>query len=351
MKPGVRNPRPTRVGVMGAGWVAKERHIPCYKRLPLVEVVAIYDPDSSRAESAARQKGISSPFSDADAFLDQDLDVVSICTPPWTHTELAVSALTRGAHVFTEKPMALCAQDAATMVQAAEDNGKLLCVSHNFLFSRSVMRASRVLEEIGPVSHALGLQLSSTSRRLPAWYERLPGGLLSDESPHLLYTLQHFLGPLELQGAHAAFDERSGLPLSAQLFLRGNTGSAQVTMLFESPLSEWHVGLLAKRGGVVLDLFRDIAITLGEDAEHKPHQVLNTSLTALLGHARGVVTSGSLFMTRRLFWGHDALIRAFIDAVRSGEPSPVPPRDSLSIVSLTDAILAELGLDSHRTTS
>ena len=40
-----------RVGVIGTGWVAQERHIPSFQAIPGVEVAGVYD----RREDQARQ--------------------------------------------------------------------------------------------------------------------------------------------------------------------------------------------------------------------------------------------------------------------------------------------------------
>jgi len=335
---------PLRVGVIGAGWVATERHIPSFRRHPKADVVALVDRHADRAAAVAERMAIPFHTSELEALFDLDVDAVSLCTPPWTHAELACAALERGIHVFTEKPMAMNAAEAESMVVAARAAGRLLCVSHNFLFSRSVRRADRLLERDGGARYVFGVQLSSTRRRLPNWYEELPGGLLLDESPHVLYTLQHFLGHLSLEHARATQGPGRGQPASVELLVRGQTGLGQVTMLFDAPVSEWHVSLVGPSRVVDLDLFRDIVVNVGADGAHNPGDILRTSASALGQHALGFASSGLRYATKRLYWGHDALIDSFVDAVLNGGPAPVDPEESLEVVRLTDAILTDLHL-------
>jgi predicted dehydrogenase len=324
--------------------VATARHIPSYRRHPDAEIVAVFDRRIERARSVADQMRIPAFYDDPARFFDHGVDVVSICTPPWNHAELAIAAFERGVHVFTEKPMAMNSIEAQQMLDAAASAERLLCVSHNFLFSRSVRKADRLLEDATP-NYAFGLQLSSFRRRLPTWYEDLPGGLLMDESPHMLYTLQHFLGaPLELHSARATFNSETKLPASVELQVQGAGGIGQVTMLFETPVSEWHVGLVTRERTIDLDLFRDIVMSLGSDEAHKASDILKSSAAAMIDHASGFVASGALYSTKRLFWGHDVIIGKFVDATLGRGPVPVQPRDSVGIVRLTDAVLAELGL-------
>lgn len=329
--------------MVGTGWSATVRHIPSYRRHPEAEVAVVYDRRPERARAVAEQLSVPLAVSSLAELLDQDLDVVSICTPPWTHAEIAAAALERGVHVFTEKPMAMDEAEATSMVDAARRAGRLLCVSHNFLFSRAVQRADRALAHDG-VGYAFGMQLSSLRRRLPVWYEELPGGLLLDESPHMLYTMQHFLGPLQLEGARATWDRESGLPRTADIWVKGASGPGQVSMVFDTPLSEWHVGLVGRERAVDLDLFRDIAVCVGSDGAHKPLDILRTSSRAVFDHSRGFVTSGARYAARQLFWGHDVIIGRFVDAVLGRCPVPVPPEESVAVVRLTDAILDELGV-------
>jgi predicted dehydrogenase len=157
----------------------------------------------------------------------------------------------------------------------------------------------------------------------------------------MLYTLHHFLGPLELEGVRA---NGSAEIATCEIQVRGPWAAGQVTSVFTSPISEWHLGLVAERGVIDLDLFREFAVTLPSDREHTALGILGTSARAMLGHAVGFTSSGIRLTTGRLNWGHDRVIRAFVDAVLSNGPTPVPLDDAVSIVRLTDNILADLGV-------
>lgn len=51
---------------------------------------------------------------------DPDIDVVDICTPNFLHKEIALAAIGQGKHVYSEKPLALTAEEAKLMFQAAK---------------------------------------------------------------------------------------------------------------------------------------------------------------------------------------------------------------------------------------
>jgi predicted dehydrogenase len=335
--------RRLRVGVIGSGWVANARHIPGFQGHPDADVVAVLDHNGPRAQETATRHSINLATADARAFFAADLDVVSICTPPWSHAELAIESLAHGCHVFTEKPMAVDANDARAMIEAAAAADRRLCVSHNFLFSRSVRRADRLLAGAGAPEYVAATQLSSPRRRLPEWYEQLPAGLFLDESPHMLYTMQHFLGPLILEGVRSR-SVGGATPATVELQVRGPVAHGQITTVFTAPVSEWHVTVVTNDRLVDLDLFRDIVVDVPPDNQHKASDILGTSARAITGHLAGFAASGARLVTRRQFWGHDALISAFVDAVATDRPSPVDPVDSLRIVEITDQVLDELGV-------
>lgn len=333
-----------RVGLAGAGWVMTARHLPAFLAHPQTEVVAVYDRQLARAEALARRAGRDvRAHSDLDAFLDEGLDAVSVATSPWSHRDIAVAALDRGAHVFTEKPMAMNSEQAQDMVAAATAADRVLCVSHNFLFSRSVQRADS-LTAGAPVDYVSGVQLSSEGRRLPTWYRGLPGGLMFDEAPHMLYCMNHYLGgSLRLDHARGTFAE-DGHPRTVELLLRGRTGIGQITMVFCAAVSEWHLNLSTPTGVVSLDLFRDIAMRLGPDGHHGALDIARTSAGAVAGHLGGFARSGARLLTGRQHWGHDVVIGRFVDATLGRCPSPVRLEDAVDVVSITDSILDALDL-------
>lgn len=334
-----------RVAVLGAGWVATARHLPVYRSHKQAEVVGVYDRNPDRARSTAQAFNAPLGTDDLDVLFAARPEVVSICTSPWSHAEFALKAFEEGCHVLTEKPMAMNSAEARRMSDAANDADRLLCVSHNFLFSHAVRKADEKIAGTESPRYVMGLQLSSDERRLPPWHSELPGGLLFDEIPHLLYMLQHYLGRLDLDGVRVATWSDSGLPRITEIGLRGERGPGHVTVASGAPVSEWHITLVTNDGVVDLDLFRDIVIQVGSDRAHKAKDILRTSARAVLGHISGFVASGLRLTTRRMYWGHDVLISRFLDAVVNGRPSPVGIEDALNIVSLTDDILAALDAD------
>ena len=329
-----------RVGIVGAGWVATNRHIPAFRQDARARIVAIADHSSGRAEDIAGKFRIPHHTTDPED-LFRRVEVVSICTPPWTHAELSIGALRHGCHVLVEKPMATERSQALAMIDAAAANQRMLCVAHNLLFSRSGGRALRSIAQcaIGDPHTLYAYQLSSWQRRLPRWHTRLPGGLFFDEAPHMLYLIRAILGELTVVDArtrHGGDGTSSGI----QVLLEADRGEARLEMISGAPISEWTLVILGMKGILAVDLFRDIVISLGTDHRHAPWDVLKTSLSTVTQHMFGVLTSGLLLVGRRLNFGHTALVKRFIDAVLGVAPSPVTAQDGLAIVDALERIVA-----------
>lgn len=84
-----------RVGIIGAGGIARDVHIPNYlKHLDKVEIVAIADVVKETAEAVAEKFDIDYTFTDYQEMLDTvELDAVSICTPNKFHAGATIAAM------------------------------------------------------------------------------------------------------------------------------------------------------------------------------------------------------------------------------------------------------------------
>ena len=330
-----------KVAVAGAGWVATHRYLPILSRRQDVEILGIVDRHYDRACHVADRFNTEG-FSSVQEALDMGPEALFICTSPFSHAEIAEEAIRSGVHVFVEKPMAMDVQQAKGMVASAQESDVLLGVSHNLLFSRSVRTAVDRIEsgELGKIRHLLAVQASSATRRLPHWYPDLPGGLFFDEAPHMIYLLERFAGGLSLRHAWARRTGRSDSYSALSAAFVGVEGQlAELTMVFDSPVSEWFLSVVCEKGVEVIDLFRDIEFLVPSDGQHRPSQILRTSIASMFGHGTGIVKTGARYLTRRQFWGHDLIIGDFIDAVRTGRPLAVTGRDGERVLGLMTEVI------------
>ncbi|QSO51361.1 Gfo/Idh/MocA family oxidoreductase [Alicyclobacillus curvatus] len=230
-----------RVAVIGSGSISS-RHIEGYLGFPEVcSIKAISDIYLDKA-----QKHVSDYQLDAVAvsdyrelLQDPEIDVVSICTPPSTHAQIAIDCLLSGKHVLVEKPMAASLEECDAMIAAAEQSGKLLSIVAQNRFQSSWMKLKQLLDEqvAGKVLHA---QVDSFWWRGHSYYdlwwrgtwESEGGGCTLNHAVHHIDALQWMMGaPAEVYAImnNVAHDNAEVEDISLAL-LRFESGSVgQIT--------------------------------------------------------------------------------------------------------------------------
>jgi predicted dehydrogenase len=147
-----------RIGIVGTGWWATFNHIPTINDCPEAEVVAICDLDAARLQTVGDRFNIAARYTDINAMLAAErLDGVMVSTPHTAHTAPAIAALTAGAHVLVEKPMATSAADGRAIAAAAAAFGRQVVVPTGMNFTEFSRQAAQWVADgrIGEVRHAV----------------------------------------------------------------------------------------------------------------------------------------------------------------------------------------------------
>ena len=182
-----------KVGIIGCGGIANGKHMPSLMNIKEAEMVAFCDIIPERAEKAAAEYGgqTAQVFESYKDMLKLDLDVVHVCTPNSSHSEITVAALESGKHVMCEKPMAINTKEAEAMVAAAKRSGKKLTIGYQNRFRADSMHLKKISEagDLGEVYYARALAIRR--RAVPTWgvfldEEKQGGGPLIDIGTHAL---------------------------------------------------------------------------------------------------------------------------------------------------------------------
>ena len=119
--------RKLRWGVLGVARIATNKVIPAMQRGSLTEVVAIASRDRRKADAAAKTLGIQRAYGSYDALTaDSDVEAVYIPLPNHLHVEWATRAAEAGKHVLCEKPIALNASEARTLLAVRDRTGRTI---------------------------------------------------------------------------------------------------------------------------------------------------------------------------------------------------------------------------------
>jgi predicted dehydrogenase len=107
-------------------------HAGAYRNCSGVELTAAADPDSSRLERFARVWGIAGRYSDyKDMLRNEQIDILSICTPATLHAEVLREACLHGVPaVFCEKPLATELKDAHEVLQLCLKTRSVVAVNY-----------------------------------------------------------------------------------------------------------------------------------------------------------------------------------------------------------------------------
>jgi predicted dehydrogenase len=185
-----REDRAIKLGIIGCGRVAEERHLPALQHLPHVRVVAAADIDAHRAERLADQFSIEHRFGDYRALLDDaDIEAVGILTPTQSHAEIGLAALDAGKHVLIEKPLAMNVAECDRLIERAARSPFKVIVGFNLRWHRLVRQARTIIQS-GTLGRVKAIRSVYTHDRsgenAPAWHRKreLGGGVSFNEAVH-----------------------------------------------------------------------------------------------------------------------------------------------------------------------
>ncbi len=206
-----------KVGVIGCGSIAKHRHIPEYAMNENVELVAFCDIVTERAQEFANEYNAKAYTNYKELLKQEEVDVVSVCTPNALHAPISIAALEAFKHVLCEKPMATSAEEADAMIAAAASSGKKLMIAHNQRFVPSHSKARSIIESgnLGKIysfrtAFGHGGPESWSADGSNSWFfdkERAFIGAMGDLGVHKTDLLRYLLGEEFVEAA--AFVETS----------------------------------------------------------------------------------------------------------------------------------------------
>ena len=183
-----------RIGIIGCGGIANNKHMPSLKKVEQAEMVAFCDIIEERAQKAAKEYGVpgAKVYTDYRELLqDKSIDVVHVLTPNRDHSYITVDALEAGKHVMCEKPMAINTAEAQKMIDAAKRTGKKLTIGYQNRFRPDSRYLKQVCEagDLGEIYYARAQAIRR--RAVPTWgvfldEEKQGGGPLIDIGTHAL---------------------------------------------------------------------------------------------------------------------------------------------------------------------
>jgi predicted dehydrogenase/threonine dehydrogenase-like Zn-dependent dehydrogenase len=312
-----------RIGVIGAGNFATGTLIPALKRNPSVELRTIASAGGLSARSASKRHGFLQCGSDADAvFDDPAIDAVIIATRHDSHAAMAAAALRAGKHVFVEKPLALDRRQLEELRRAVLESDRIVMPGFNRRFSPLSIA---VREHFAKRAYPLHILCRINAGAMPSgsWYQDSEEGgwRIVSEGCHFVDLIQ-FLAGAPVQGVRA------------EMIGGGGAGENRDNCAATLSLEDGSVATLLYLNG-------------GDAAFEKERiEVFGGGTSAVIENWRqAVLWNGGRAKKiggRAAGKGHVSEINAFVDAVRSGGPSPIPFEEAAKTTAVTFDIAAAM---------
>jgi predicted dehydrogenase len=170
------------VGIIGYGGFGQFLRY-WWTRLPNITVVAIADP-----------RPVENPdckiYHDWKELVnDPGIDIVSIVTPPFLHTEMACAAMRANKHVLLEKPLATTVQGALQIMATQNETGMVLTVDHMIRYNPIIQSLMALGHSgtFGKLRHAVVNNYAQDAGLPPDhwfWKNEISGGILIEHGVH-----------------------------------------------------------------------------------------------------------------------------------------------------------------------
>jgi len=330
-----------RLGLIGAGTFARGVLLPALRSVDGVALRAVCSASGLSARHVAGKHRAAYCTSEAGHVLgDPEVDAALVATRHGSHAALVVQALQAGKPVFVEKPLAITEGQLAAVVETYNglpnsqggatdgmqppERRALLMVGYNRRFAPLALRMREFLEGAGPL--LIHYRVNAGSLPSGSWLQDAEegGGRIIGEVCHFVDFMQYLTGADPAQvyamgaAAGAGHDSAAGDNVAVQIaFSDGSVGSILYAAGGDKAFPKERVEALGGGRVAVLDDFR----------------VLETAA----GGRRRVWRS-----RLRQDKGHAAELAAFVHAVRTGGPMPIPftslIRTTLATLRIIDAL-------------
>ena len=336
-----------KVGIVGCGFIAKERHIPGYKRMKnTVDLCAVCDLNEKLAMETAKDFRIAHAYSNVSEMLSkEDLDIVDICVPPQVHATVAVETMENGCNVIMEKPLALKTSDCDQMVDAARKHSVKLCVIHNNIFHPPFLKARKLVAD-GAIGDFVGMRIFLSTPRWDMidlkdhWYHKLPGGVIGETGPHIAYMSLAFLNDIKnvdiyaknfLKHPWAPFDE-------FRIELEGENGISSAAISYTTNYWAANVDILGTEAALHLDM-QNMLLIRHRLRELSYIPIARSSLSTISQMVGGIASNVFTVVTGRQKIGTDIVIERFVDSVLNDSQPPVTGEEGRDAVRVMEMVV------------
>jgi predicted dehydrogenase len=288
-----------KVSFLGSGNYATAVLIPAFKAGG-ADLCTVASNGGVSGLHAGRKFGFVETTTDSNRlFNDAATDAVVITTRHDSHARFVLQALAAGKHVFVEKPLCLTLEELAE-IEAAYSPDKLLLVGFNRRFAPQVVKMKSLLQAV-PGPKALIMTVNAGAIPANHWTQDLEvgGGRIIGEGCHFIDLLRHLVGqPITGWSRNSMVAATQDTVTLNLLFADGSTGTIHYFANGTKSFPKERLEVFAAGGVLQLDNYRK-----------------------LTGFGWPGFTKMHLWQQDK---GQKACAAAFLEALRSGGPVPIP---------------------------
>ncbi len=327
------------IGIIGAGQVA-QYHLEALAKTPEARVIALYDVVPKQASETAAAFEVPNVEPSLEGLLERrDIGAVIVATPPVAHREHTTMAIAAGKHVLCEKPFALNATEAESMVKAADEHGRFLavcCGRERFGAGPATAHLLVRSGDLGDVYHvrSCGYRLRgrpiSDNPKAGAWFvdrSQAGGGALIDIGVYHLDQVLWLLGFPRVTDVLCSTYDSVGTPVSSPA---GRTVEDHAVVMLTCENGASAIVEVAWRSNIV---GQDRTVVLGTKAGLR----FNPLSRVIAGADRQAVEDRLLDVPDEYGTHFGDITTRFVRSVLRGEQPDTSGEEALEVTRLIDA--------------
>jgi myo-inositol 2-dehydrogenase/D-chiro-inositol 1-dehydrogenase len=316
-----------KLGLVGAGRIGRLHAEHLQHRIPGATLAVVTDVNESAARACAQQFNIPEAAADHRAILDRtDISAVVICSSTDTHTRIIEDTAAARKHIFCEKPIDTDLARIDRALAAIQQAGVLLQVGFNRRFDPNFSRIRRAIVE-GEIGdpHQVHI-ISRDPAPPPVEYVRRSGGLFMDMTIHD-FDMARFLIDSPVTEIFAA----GGVRVDPRIGEAGDIDTAGVLLKYESGA----MGFIENCRQAVYGYDQRVEVFGSSGSIRADNNYPNS---AILNLSQRVQRDLPLrFFMDRYVESYLEEMRAFLNAIRTSGPSPVPGEAGRAAVVMAQA--------------
>jgi predicted dehydrogenase len=354
------------VGVVGAGYAGKV-HLKMLKRIKNVKIKTLCDTNKELVTRTAMDDKIPKYYYDFNEMLNnEELDFITLCTPPSTHAPLTKKAIELGVHVLIEKPMTATTQEAMEILNALkrDKNNIKVGVVHSRIFNR-VIKKTRTIFQRGEIGHLLNIIIAEMSpfsfdpfiSNQDHWCHKLKGGRVCESLPHQIYLAQEFMSQPKINNISAkklgsapwvSFDE-------LRISLESKSSLGSIYWSRNTQKAEYLIYLIGSKGTLRANLMSGVIVKLLHISPETAFTDIGRACANIrygLGEIRQTFTSLVDNYGRKIIsrfgvgqaypFEHEICFRSFIDSIINEKEPYVDAQKGYDCIRLVEKVSREL---------